>query len=256
MFFVLSKILYFLVSPSAWLLLGLLVIWRTSHPARKQRYLKGFTLGVYLFCNSFFINELYQLWEIPAATQLPPKCTVGIILTGGAAQTEADDPHWPHVSAHGDRLVQALWLYRRGYIRKILISGGMVQLTGVFGQPDENIQIQRCLREAGVAAEDILVENKSRNTHENAVFSAALLRKQFPNQRYILCTSAMHMRRALGCFRRQGLDVWAHSCLAVSHPRRWQLSSLVVPSVGAYARFDYLFYELLGYGVYAAQGYL
>ena len=55
-----------------------------------------------------------------------------------------------------------------------------------------------------IAKADILIENDSRNTYENAVNSAKMLNTSYPNGRLLLVTSAFHMRRSLACFRKTG----------------------------------------------------
>jgi uncharacterized SAM-binding protein YcdF (DUF218 family) len=59
-----------------------------------------------------------------------------------------------------------------------------------------------------VQRERLIVEGRSRNTVENAVYTAALIDPK-PGQRWLLVTSASHMPRAVGCFRRAGVPVEA-----------------------------------------------
>ena len=54
----------------------------------------------------------------------------------------------------------------------------------------------------------VILENRSRNTHENAAFTAALVHPK-PGERWLLVTSAWHMPRAVGCFRQAGFTVEA-----------------------------------------------
>ena len=53
----------------------------------------------------------------------------------------------------------------------------------------------------GIPENDIIIENKSRNTHENAFYTAQLFEKNgFSKSNNLLITSSMHMRRAQACF--------------------------------------------------------
>ena len=63
-----------------------------------------------------------------------------------------------------------------------------------------------CSSRDGLDARRILVETRSRNTYENAVYSKELAQPQ-PGQIWLLVTSANHMPRAVGCFRAVGFDV-------------------------------------------------
>src|SRR5690606_15779763 len=58
----------------------------------------------------------------------------------------------------------------------------------------------------GVAAERLTLENRSRNTHENAVFTRELLAPE-SGEVWLLVTSAFHMPRAVGLFRKAGFPV-------------------------------------------------
>ena len=62
--------------------------------------------------------------------------------------------------------------------------------------------------EYGIAPEQLLLEDQSRNTYENGLFTARLLHER-GWQRILLVTSASHMRRSVGVFERQGLEVTA-----------------------------------------------
>ena len=62
------------------------------------------------------------------------------------------------------------------------------------------------LVDLGVPPGRIVLEERSRNTRENAEFTAGLL-KEYRVQRVLLVTSALHMRRAVGEFERAGVDV-------------------------------------------------
>jgi len=63
----------------------------------------------------------------------------------------------------------------------------------------------------GVAPEDIIIESASRNTHENALYVKDLVSSNAKKGKVILITSAFHMRRAEGCFRKVGIDVTGFS---------------------------------------------
>jgi uncharacterized SAM-binding protein YcdF (DUF218 family) len=69
--------------------------------------------------------------------------------------------------------------------------------------------VSRFLQDAGVAADRIIVEGRSRNTHENAVFTRDIVKPK-PGDRWYLVTSAYHMPRSMGLFRKAGFDVTAY----------------------------------------------
>lgn len=93
------------------------------------------------------------------------------------------------------RLREALNLVRRYPNARVLLSG------------DSERTRQRVLQH-GLAAWRVAVETKSKNTFENAVFARRLLQWR-SGERFILVTSAQHMPRAMGCFRKAGIPVEA-----------------------------------------------
>jgi len=65
------------------------------------------------------------------------------------------------------------------------------------------------LADLGVDASRISIEPRSRTTFEDALYAAALLKPK-PSERWLLVTAAMHMPRAVGCFRRARFQVEAY----------------------------------------------
>jgi uncharacterized SAM-binding protein YcdF (DUF218 family) len=82
----------------------------------------------------------------------------------------------------------------------------------VYSGPGEDSEVEDLLKKfarLGGNRERITMETRSRNTFENAVYSAELIRPN-PNERWLLVTAALHMPRAIGCFRRIGFKVEAY----------------------------------------------
>ena len=126
-----------------------------------------------------------------------------IIMLGGGVYSKS-----PDMSGIGapsgdtmERLVTALRLNRRTGL-PILLTGG-----SVFAGTASSARIAaRFLKDMGVAPEKLIIEEKSRDTYENALYSARICRqKNFENP--IVLTSAVHLRRSLLCFKAVGLQV-------------------------------------------------
>jgi len=98
------------------------------------------------------------------------------------------------------RSVYAVWAYRQGGFRRVVVTGGPEGAAVAEGMRD-------FLVTSGVPANAILVETASASTRENALRTAELLRAE--TGRRVLLTSDFHMYRAYRCFRRAGLDVSA-----------------------------------------------
>jgi len=103
----------------------------------------------------------------------------------------------------------------------------------------------------GIPRERVMLESRSRNTEENAVFSKELVQPK-PGERWLLVTSAQHMPRAVGCFRRVGFAVEAYP-VAWHTGKRVGLSPADVVSHGL-GQLDSAVHEWLGLVVYRLTG--
>jgi uncharacterized SAM-binding protein YcdF (DUF218 family) len=158
---------------------------------------------------------------------------------------------YPDLGSGADRIWHAARIYHAGKAPLLVLSGGHFAWMGERDVEAE--AMQGFLRDLGVPAEALLLEGRSGNTRENAVFSAELLRERGV-QRILLVTSALHMRRALGTFRAVGLDaVPAATDFEVTsepyHAVRW------LPDAEALAAGTRALKEFLGWWVYRARGW-
>lgn len=264
MFFFFSKILNYPLTPAGLLVTIALLAFLTKKSVRRRRLI-GIGLGAFwLFGNSALVNELALRWEYPIRHKTPAPvltdstATVAVVLTGGIINTLKDVPPGRFLlGREADRAGQALYLYKTGAVRKILISGGSGDPP--FGRKkgnDEGQMTARFLRMAGVRAGDVLLESQSRNTHENARFSARMLRDRFGTSRCVLVTSAAHMRRALACFRKENVQAVPYPSGFLGSHRVMEPGDYVLPREQAFVDSFYLIKESVGYVVYWAMGYL
>jgi uncharacterized SAM-binding protein YcdF (DUF218 family) len=255
MFFILSKTLFYLLMPFTWIMGCLLYALFTRSEKRRKTFLLVTTVLLFVFGNSFFINEIFRLWEIPATpiAAIEKPYDVGIVLTGITSidQTPKDRVYF---EKGADRIMHTLQLYKMGKLKHILITGGSGNLVG--SKESEAEELEGVLLMSGVPQKDITIENKSRNTRENAMFSAQILKTQFPGQSYLLITSAFHMRRSLGCFRQADVPVTVFSTDFYAKPRRFTPNHIIIPSEGALGKWYVLCHEVLGYLVYKVMGYV
>lgn len=254
MFFVFSKVLDFVLSPAVWLV-GLVVLALLVRPARWQRRLLwAAAIGLLLFTNPALINTAMRAWEKPPVTlrQLG-RHDAGILLTGITEGSKS--PHdRVYVSQGADRLLHTLWLYRAGRIRRILITGGSGAIGGAKGHTEAE-ELQILLRLAGVPKRDILLETRSRNTRENALFTRQLLARHPEIKSTVLITSAFHQRRAIGCFAKVGLHPAPFPAGYYSSDHKPTLGYWVLPGEQALALWSILLHEIAGYAVYRVLGY-
>jgi len=212
MFFSLSKILGFFAIPSNLVIsigiLGLLLL--PTRFARAGRALAFASLIVLAILglspagNALIIplEERFPRWD---ATRGAPD---GIIVLGGAISPDVSAAR-PDVALNeaAERLTVAAELARRYPAARILFSGGSGAL--IYDEGAEAAFALRLLEDLGIPRERIMLEDRSRNTVENAVFSKALAHPR-PGERWLLVTSAHHLPRAIGVFRKAGFPVEAY----------------------------------------------
>jgi uncharacterized SAM-binding protein YcdF (DUF218 family) len=254
MFFILSKTLYYVCMPIIWVMGALLYARITKDQRRSKRWLTIGIVLIFLFGNGFLSNEALLLWEIQPTpiTHLQQSYDVAIVLTGITNSTKQPRDR-TYFEKGADRITHTLQLYKLGKVKKILISGGSGSLVGRGGT--EAGDLYDLLRVCGVPKQDIILETKSRNTRENALFSAEILNKFFPGKRYLLVTSAFHLRRAEGCFQKAGIQADIFSTDFQTGERSFTPDKWLIPSEWSFGKWSLLIHEIVGYLTYKALGY-
>ncbi len=240
--------------PLIWIM-GLLLYARlTKVEHRRKRLIVISLLLVWIFGNSFLINEALLQWEIPPTpiSDIHQPYDVAIVLTGITNSTKQPRDR-TYFEKGADRLTHTLQLYKLGKVKKILITGGSGSLVGQNGS--EAGDLAAFLLVCGVPKQDIIIEDKARNTRENALFSAKILHHSFPGQRYLLVTSAFHLRRAKGCFQKAGIQADLFSTDFQTSKRSFSPDKWLIPSEAAFAKWSLLLHEMMGYAVYKAAGF-
>lgn len=208
MLFVVSKLFWHIVAPGNFLLLVLVAGVIRMAWSRRRR---GFVLVATATAGLLVIAALpIGPWLVaPLENRFPaivaPARVDGIVVLGGSIDPGLSQARGQvAIVAAAARVTEAVALARRFPAARVLISGGD---ASVF--PDglsEAAATRDFLIELGVAGERIELENKSRNTYENAVMSYAVARPR-PGETWLLLTSAMHTPRSVGCFRRAGWTI-------------------------------------------------
>ncbi len=255
MFFVLSKIFSFLTHPFSWIVIGLLIAWITKRPKLARYSFRGSIIALLFFSNTVIFCEFVRMWE-PEGTKIEEvgHYDCAIVLGGMASWDNSHDRL--SLRRGGDRIWQAINLYHLGKVDKILISGqnGFLLDDGL----DEANQFRDVMIENGIPEEDILVENQSKNTHENAVESKKVLDGYPEIQSVLLVTSALHMPRSKACFEKAGFSDF--DCFTTDHytgdERGYKFSQYVLPNASNLADWQNLIHEWIGYLSYWFAGYV
>jgi uncharacterized SAM-binding protein YcdF (DUF218 family) len=136
---------------------------------------------------------------------VPPATVDGIIVLGGAIDDlTSRDRDTPTLTSAANRLTTFVVLARRYQQAKLVFTGGSGAIEQ--GVSNEAYYARILLQQLGVPPDRVIFEDKSRTTWENAVNTDAMVRPR-PGERWILVTSASHMPRAVGVFRKIGWQV-------------------------------------------------
>jgi uncharacterized SAM-binding protein YcdF (DUF218 family) len=147
------------------------------------------------------------------------------------------------------RCVHAAELYHQGNSCPVVVTGGAID-PGGSGVVVADV-LGEFLQRLGVKPADILFERTSRSTRENARECGALL-ADHRIDRIVLVTDATHLPRAVGCFRKEGFQVYPSGCYYLATEWRWNVSAFV-PNPSAAQSFRAVCHEWIGMGWYAVR---
>ena len=139
----------------------------------RKRSLTAGILLLLLFSNEYLSNLAMFAWEERTikVKEIQQPYDIGIVLGGYSKSTNRllNDNRLLYLNSGANRLTQAIELYKLGKIKKFLLTGGNGEVLNKWIA--ESINTKQFLIRLGVPTADILMETKSRNTHENALFS-------------------------------------------------------------------------------------
>ena len=210
MFYVVSKVFWLLAQPlSVAFLCGLgavvLILLHRRWPAVVLGGLGLVILSLASFTNigAVAIAPLEGRFQRPA--QLPGHVDA-IVLLGGATDARISTARRvTETNDAGDRLIETIRLAQLYPRARIVLTGGVAAILA--GAESEAVTMQRLLLAFGVARERLVLEGEARNTDENAGNTAELLGPE-PGT-VLLVTSAFHMPRSIGLFRKAGITAIA-----------------------------------------------
>ncbi len=255
MFHFLSKILSFVTAPYHWIMVCLILAVALKSRIWKRRMFFLTLLLYVVFGNKALINMVYTNIEPVALLQqdITSPYAYAVVLGGGFAYTNNKYPDRIFFRNHVNRLTECMELYQSGKIKKVIFSGGIGGLTKF--KDIETEHIRTFLIENNWPDSSILVESTSRNTFENALNVKAILDSNPIGEKILLITSALHMPRAAGCFKKQGINFDVYPA---DYQQKDKLEYLdyILPGMDAVHEWDAIFHEWIGYMVYKWKGYL
>lgn len=210
MFFYLGKIFWVLMSPLtiiAFILLAGCGLRLAGRDLWGNRLLLAgailFLIPGFLPIGANMIVWLETRHENPSAA-LPDRVD-GIIILGGAVHSEMSQIHnQPSLNEFGERVTEGVRLSLLYPHARIVYAGGEGNM--IPSSTTEAAETKKLLENMGISTERIVFESTSRTTYENMIDSKALLNPQ-AGEKWLLVTSAFHLPRSVGVFKKGGWDV-------------------------------------------------
>lgn len=208
LFFITSKIVWGILRPDTWIVLGagvtLVALWcgrrRLSHLTASLTFVFVLLIAV-VPVGDLIMSPLEERY--PA---LPDVADItGIIVLGGSEQAGLS-ARWNQVVLNegGERFIGAMTLARQHPQARVVFTGGSGALGDAGITSGSNAAVaERFFIEQGLDPARLTLEGDSRNTAENAELSLALIEPE-PSETWVLVTSAFHMPRSVASFRSAG----------------------------------------------------
>ena len=145
-------------------------------------------------------NGTYLLWKLENSYTKPkilPDKVDGIFILGGGTNEFLTYQHdQMNLNENVERLTESVELIKRFPNAKIVYSGGTTTLSKSKPKFTGADVAKMFYTRMGVNIDNIIFENKSRNTYENFLFSKEFIENE-NNEKWLLVTSAFHMKRAM-----------------------------------------------------------
>lgn len=231
------------------------LLYRRGRPG-PARWLAVAGGGILLVFGSPLVGEallgsLEDDYPVLTVAQCP---TAGaIVVLGGMTDPPLSPRLEVEVGSSFDRLLHGLRLLQAGKASILVLSGGNIpELSGTH--TTEAGQMRELAILCGAPPQALVLEDSSRTTRENAVFTARLLRRRGID-RVLLVTSASHLRRAMGVFTAEGVRATPvpADVRVVERPYRYLQ---VIPTLWGLECSTWAAKEYVGYWVYRLRGWI
>nr|WP_321409893.1 YdcF family protein [uncultured Carboxylicivirga sp.] len=254
MFFILSKLLSFLVYPFNWSLLLIISAQLIKNRKARRRLRIGAIVNLIIFSNTAFFQLVTSKWETQySIPQLSDNQSYNIIVLGGYSNMDEETQQISFNQA-ADRLLQALPIYYLNNSNRIIITGGTANIY--FDETPEADYMLKYLESINIDQSNILIESKSRNTYENAINTGKIIDSLNSTRQNVLITSAFHMPRAKGCFDKLNIEVIPYPTQPLRSLTTLKPIDYFLPSINTLNTWSILIKEWLGITMYWFKSYL
>lgn len=210
MLFFIGKAVFELLSPLC-LLLSLIIVANFYFRRRKTRFADSLVLtcvvalGVLSLPISVkMLGHYLENYHPTHAIVEYPTADAIVVLGGSTGRLQL--PRHEAEEVGPSRLLPAARLFKAKKSNVIIVSGG-VPYSGLDGKErTEADDMRDILVDMGVPEKNVVLENRSRNTKENALYSAEILKSRGA-KKILLVTQAFHIRRAYAFFQKTGFEI-------------------------------------------------
>ena len=252
MFYIFSKILSLVADPIAWVVAAFVLAF-VLKKRRLQRlfFITGIVL-VLFFGNNLVRTYAEQWWcnnyTAPIDTS---KVYDYVLLQGGFGEFNPANNR-TQLGIAAERLTESIRLYHTGRVKKLFITG-----DGAFSDPEypaSRSVFLNYMKDMGVNEADIILDDKALNTRQSAVRTPVFLGKNYTGEQSLIITSAVHMPRALACYRKAGMNPVPYST-SVTVPYELKLTNFGISSENLF-KWSMLMHEMVGMVLYKIMGYV
>ena len=206
--FYIAKVANYLLEPLyilSFFLLILIFLLLFTNFKKLTIFFAKFLLILFLFfgytpLSNFLLNKIEDSIK---PSKYPAQQLTGVIILGGLFDLESESKERNEVllNSSAERLTKALEIYKKNPRLLILFSGASNKIKPIGWS--ESDMAKKFFLEQGVRSENLIFENKSRNTFENIIYSKDIIKNN--KGTWGLITSASHMPRSYFAFKKQGL---------------------------------------------------
>lgn len=257
MFFEISKLLHLFISPISWILLLLIIAFFLKKKKQKRTC---FTLCFIIFLIFTdhplfsYIKHLTVRNYSTAKIDTTKQYKLAIVM-GGFGSMNKETHQMRYEQDKADRLWEAVRLYKTGRVKRILITGDPTSTIQSDGSSTVELFLLY-MKQIGIPRTTFILEQKARNTKENASYTSKILREEnISDKDCILITSVSHIKRSLLCFAKVGLHPDYFPVNIYDKPQKFNHRDFY-PKWSATVDWEDLLNEWIGDSAYRIMGYI
>jgi len=253
-FFVVSKLFSVITDPAFWIVVCFVVsILLKKRLWKRITFIAGISLFV-LLGNGALISLVEQHWIRNVIKPLPSETVYEYALIQGGFGNFNPATGKVQIFDEAERLIEPVRLYHDGRVKKLFITGdgSFSNLSRKF--PESKEVFIKYLESLGVPEQDIVLESEARNTRQSAKRTRELLGEEYDGRNSLLVTSAIHMPRAIRCYRKAGMNPIPFAT-SVPIPYKMDITNFSFGSNTLF-RWQILIHEWVGFIAYRIAGYV